>query len=240
MGWECYGQTHIGLRRKKNQDAILMEPDLNLYAVADGMGGHKGGETASRIAIETLSKSIKDSVKDPNFLPEKALPKAIQTANTEVYNTGQNNEQKYAGMGTTLVVCMISKDTAYFANVGDSRAYLSQNSQLFRITEDHSILNLQLKKGLITEEQKNQALETNVITRSIGFLPDIEIDSFQRKVAANSKFLLCSDGLCGLVKDNVISKEFKEDNLEKLSNRLIQLALDAGGLDNVSVVVVSN
>lgn len=239
MELKSYGQTHTGLRRKANQDAFLMDEDIQLFAIADGMGGHTGGEIASSLAIKILSDHMKQAVKSPDFLPRPALLEAIKKANHSIFEQSKKNKNTLTGMGTTLAACFFWDDTCYAVNVGDSRVYLFESSSLWRLTEDHSLLNHQLKKGLITENQKHLMVDSNVITRSVGFLPQVEVDLFKRKLSKNDIFIICSDGLHGMIDDEKISEICKKYTPKELSEQCIQSALDAGGSDNVSVVVVT-
>ncbi len=237
MPTKSFGKTHVGLKRKDNQDSILMDNELNLYAVADGMGGHKGGSVASKLAIEHLQKFMKKSFESDNFQPEVSLLEAVKEANYQVYEKSQEDTD-VAGMGTTLVVAMIWKNKAFFANVGDSRAYFFKDPHLWRITEDHSILNNQIKKGLIDQKKASLLVDTNIITRSIGFIPEVEVDIFQKNLQANDLFILCSDGLVEMVNDETICELSKNYTPDALVDQLINRSLDAGGNDNISVIVV--
>ena len=230
--------THTGHKRKNNQDSLLVDEELQLYAVADGMGGHKGGEIASSICIKALHDYLKSAFKEADFSPEKYLIPAFQSANTKVFAKSQENNKELIGMGTTLVACMIWENNAFFGNVGDSRAYLYRDSYLWRITEDHSIINNQLKNGLIEQEQMPFLLNSNVITRSIGFFPDIQVDLFQKSLMAKDQFLLCSDGLNEISDEDIceLSKDYAPSALPK---QCINKVLDGEGNDNITVVVVS-
>ncbi len=232
-----FGKTHVGLKRKDNQDSILIDKELNLYAIADGMGGHKGGSVASKLAIESLQKFIKEAVKLDHFQPETVLIEAFQEANNQVYEKSQESIE-VTGMGTTLVVLMIWKNKIFFANVGDSRAYLFRDPYLWRVTEDHSILNNQIKKGLIDEKKASTLVDTNMITRSIGFIPDVEVDIFQKDLQIHDLFILCSDGLVEMMDDKTICELSKSYAPDALVDQFINRALDAGGNDNISVIVV--
>ena len=239
MGSRGYGKTDVGKKRKNNQDSILVDEPLGLYAVADGMGGHLGGEVASALAIETLQKFISGAVKEEGFSPSKALEEAFQEANKKVFDKSRESEEELAGMGTTLIACLIWKSRVFFANVGDSRGYIFRPPHLWRATEDHSILNNEIKKGLIEEEQAALLVDTNVITRSIGFIPDVEVDVFHRDIFPEDSFLLCSDGLTEMVPDREICALAGKYSLEALPEQCVQKALDAGGNDNVSVIAVA-
>ena len=237
MNTTSFGKTHIGLKRKDNQDSILIDKDLNLYAIADGMGGHKGGSIASKLAIECLQKFIKESLQSDNFQPETSLLEAFQETNYQVYEKSQTDIE-VTGMGTTLVAALIWKNKIFFANVGDSRAYFFKNPYLWRITEDHSILNNQIKKGLIDQKKASCFIDTNIITRSVGFIPEVEVDIFQKDLEMNDLFILCSDGLIEMVDDENICELSKTYAPDALVDQFINRSLDAGGNDNISVIVV--
>ena len=236
---KAFGNTHVGLKRKDNQDSFLIDKDINLYAVADGMGGHKNGAVASKTAIETLHLSVKETLSQKNFSPEIALKEAFEKANHEVYSKNQSDIGNLEDMGTTLVAALIWEKEIFFANVGDSRAYLFRQPNLWRITEDHSILNDRIKKGLIDEANMDLIVDSNVITRSIGFIPNVQVDTFQREIQKKDLFMLCSDGLTSMIKDKDIAETIENYSEDVLVDRLIDKSLDAGGNDNVSVVVIS-
>ena len=240
MRLKSYSQTHTGLKREVNQDVLLADKDIKLFAVADGMGGHERGEIASALAIKTLHEYMKSAVTHPNFVPDKALPEAFKEANKVVFEESEKNSKTIAGMGTTLVACFFHEEMCYFANIGDSRIYFFKNSTLWRMTEDHSLINHQIKKRLITEDQKSLFLDSNIITKSVGFLPKVEVDLFKKEFSKDSIFLICSDGLHGMIEDSQISEMCKKYPSEELPEHCIQSALDAGGLDNVSVVIIAS
>ena len=233
-----YGMTHVGHKRKNNQDSFLVDEDLSLYAVADGMGGHIGGEVASALAIKTLQSFLKESADKTNFSPDNHLVEAFKEANSQVFNKSQENDKELIGMGTTLVVCMVWKNKAFFGNVGDSRAYLFRDPYLWRVTEDHSVVNNQLKRGLIEQEQMPFLVNSNVITRSIGFFADIQVDLFQKDLMPGDLFLLCSDGL-NEISDQKICELAKNYSPEALPKQCINKVLDGEGNDNISVIVVA-
>ena len=175
---------------------------------------------------------------EEDFSPEKYLIPAFQSANTQVFEKSQENNKELIGMGTTLVVCMIWENKAFFGNVGDSRAYLFRDSYLWRITEDHSVINNQLKSGLIKKEQIPFLINSNVITRSIGFFPDIQVDLFQKDLMAKDQFLLCSDGL-NEISDEEICELAKNYAPAVLPKQCVNKVLDGEGNDNITVIVVT-
>ena len=240
MEIKSYSQTHIGLKRKSNQDSILIDSEIKLFAIADGMGGHKGGAIASSLAIKTLQEYVRARIKLTDFNPEKTLVEGFKTANKMVLDKSKESLETLTGMGTTLTACLFWDNTCFFVNVGDSRAYLFKDPYLWRITEDHSVISHQIKKRLITEEQVHLFADANVITRSIGFLPAVEVDLFKRKFAKKNLFLLCSDGLHGMINDKELSELCKKYPPEDIAEQCIQSSLDAGGNDNISVIIISS
>ena len=238
MAPKVYSKTHTGKVRQNNQDSLLVNKDCSLFAVADGMGGHTGGEVASSTAIKALDNFISIAMKNGNFTPTVHLVEGFHEANAQVFQKSRENNGKLMGMGTTLVACFLWKNKAFFANVGDSRAYLFRYPHLWRITEDHSILNMQMKKGLIKEEKAALFSESNVITRSIGFISEVEVDLFQKDLVPDDLFLLCSDGL-NEIPDQELCNIFKKYSHDMLVEKVVQTALDAGGNDNISAIIIS-
>ena len=233
-----YSMTHVGHKRKTNQDSLLVDEDLSLYVVADGMGGHSGGEVASSVAVETIQKFLKSAYRKKDFSPDRHLIEAFQEANSQVFNRSQEDDKKLIGMGTTLVVCMIWKNKAFFGNVGDSRAYLFRNPYLWRVTEDHSVINNQLKSGLIEQEQTPFLVNSNIITRSIGFFPDIQVDLFQKDLNVDDQFLLCSYGLNEISDQEICDLAIKYSP-SALPKQCINKVLDGEGSDNISIIVIT-
>lgn len=233
-----YGKTDIGSKRNINQDKILLNDKIFLYAVADGMGGHKGGEIASSIALEVLELAItKLNEKEGEINPAPFLKEAVSLASMKVHEKTLLDSD-LEGMGTTLVAIYIHKNKAYIMQVGDSRVYLIRDNNMWRITEDHSLVNEQFRSGLISKKQAEESLYKNVITRSVGFDEMVDVDIYTRKVSKGDVFLLCSDGLSSMVSDDNILKNFNENKIEESTDKLIDLANKEGGNDNISVVSV--
>ncbi len=246
---DSYGLSDVGRKREKNEDSILVDPELSVYMVADGMGGHLGGEFASRLTVETVQEVFHKLEEDPettlvsdeeeaaNDVGER-LKYAIRVASMRVFEEASRNES-LSGMGTTAVGIAIDDGKAYIANVGDSRAYLIRDKNIVQLTEDHSLVSEQLKAGLITEEGARDHRLKNIITRSVGFQRDVEADLLVRDLEDDDLFLLCSDGLSNLVNESSILKIISKNAiLKKGCERLIQAANEGGGDDNVSVVLV--
>lgn len=236
--------SDVGRKRDHNEDSVVLcspeDGDLldargRLFAVADGMGGASAGEHASQLALETTVESFYRG--DRDTVPE-LLREAIEMANAQVFRESEEHAE-FKGMGTTFSALVILGDCAYIGQVGDSRVYFSRGRNGFRqITEDHSLVAEQLRNGLINEEEaKNHSLK-NLITRAVGIKPEVEVDLFALKIREGDSFLICSDGLCNLVDDDDIADGLMMDNIKDAVRILVGKALEAGGHDNVSAVVV--
>jgi protein phosphatase len=207
-----------------------------MFAVADGMGGHQAGEVASSMALSVVGQYIEDNI--GLISPEKLVEKAASAANAALY-TKASSSAKFRQMGTTLSLLYREGDTAYLAHVGDSRAYLFREGLLKRITRDHSLVATLVEEGEITEEEARTHPQRNIILRALGLEPQVEIDVSAVRIQPGDVFLLASDGLTGLVPDEGIARVMAgEGGPAEWSRLLVDAALDAGGTDNVSVVVV--
>ncbi len=229
-----YGVTDIGLKRKINQDAFLLDDTLQLYVVADGMGGHRGGEVASQMAVETLQKFCQES---SSLSPQNLLQQGINLACQKIHAESQTNEE-LNGMGTTVIAMLFAKDTVYIGQVGDSRAYLLQKGGVWQLTEDHSLLNEEIRAGRLSADEAENYKFKNVITRSVGYEGRVTVDVYRRRLKAGDRFLACTDGLSGLVTSDEIQKMIEKHGLEEGQKKLIQLANDRGGDDNITLVTV--
>ena len=212
----------------------LVEQKGRLYAVADGMGGHAAGEVASQQAIFTLFREYYAS---PSAEIVKRMAEAIEAANVEVHAQASSDRAK-TGMGTTLVAAVLKGDDLYVANVGDSRAYLVREQSIEQITKDHSWVNEQVQAGIITEQEAREHLYRNIITRSLGTKPNVDIDFFQRKVHPGDVLVLCCDGLSNEVEDNEITHIVSATDPQEAAQKLIDLANQRGGPDNITAIVV--
>lgn len=238
MNFDFYAETDVGLRREINQDSILVDPDLNLFVVADGMGGHKGGEVASGIAIETV-REVFIQKSQSRLVPKDLVEEAYVEASRRIHQRATNESPELMGMGTTMVLLWAYRGRLYFGNVGDSRAYIYREPNLlWQITEDHSLINEQVRAGVISEEDAPNVIGRNVITRSVGFEREVSVDVYQRDFRVDEKYLLCSDGLSGLVSSDKIAKIMKEGSPEKIVTKCVKEAKNAGGDDNISVICV--
>lgn len=239
MKLEAMCETDVGLKRDKNQDSFLLDPDLGLFVVADGMGGHRGGEVASRLAVEMLQQNVKDSFKKKD---KKSAREVLQTSYIEASSAifeKSNNDAELRGMGTTLVAVFVYEATFYIANVGDSRAYLLRGEYLWQVTEDHSLIYEQIKAGLWSEKNEEDFPARNVITRSVGFEKKVICDIFERKIESGDRLLLCSDGLTGLVSDKKIAELINKSKTREALADLINEAKKNGGDDNITAMLIS-
>jgi protein phosphatase len=242
------GKTDPGKTRTNNEDAFLADDGLGLYAVADGIGGHEGGEVASRMTVETLSDALHDQLAGDRGAPVSgispetdqylsALRNAVTLANTAILQAAAQNPA-LAGMGTTVTVVLLRSRTAVLAHVGDSRAYLFRDGTLKQLTDDHSFVAEQMRAGLITPEQAWMSPYRHVITRSVGIHRDVHADLGTFEVKQNDTLLLCTDGLTEMVRDDDIARILGSETPPAAAESLIRRANDTGGVDNITVVVV--
>jgi PPM family protein phosphatase len=241
MNPRVWCQTDVGLRRSNNQDFFLHDEALGVYIVADGMGGHKGGEVASRMAAETVMEHIRATLGSSRSRRIKArvlLTEAYEEASRKVFAKSREDNGQLEGMGTTLVVVLAYDGVLYIGNVGDSRCYLYSDGRLWQITEDHSLMNEQLRAGMIAEADIPRFSGKNVITRSVGFESDVQVDIVEREIRKGDIYLVCSDGLSGLVSDQRIAEICRTTPLEGVVGVCINEAKRNGGDDNVTVMLI--
>lgn len=223
-------RTDVGNIREHNEDSFLI--NFPLFAVADGMGGHAAGEVASTITVSSVAQSGVVTA-DPY-----ALGAAIERANQEVIDAATRGLGR-SGMGTTCTAVVIDGNRMAVGHVGDSRAYLLHNGKLLRVTHDHSLVEELVEAGRITPEEARVHPQRSVITRALGSTPDMRADAFTVGVTQGDRVLLCSDGLSSMVTDDVIEEALVSSPApQQCADRLVDLALEAGGLDNVTVVVI--
>jgi len=245
---EVHGVTDVGRKRSHNEDCIANELDIGLVVVADGMGGYNAGEVASAMAVNTIVAELRAGLKGvtpgqkdeaSGFSRETMIIKsAILKANESIFTTAQNKPDCH-GMGTTLVAAAFYKDRFTVAHVGDSRLYRCRENRLEQITKDHSLLQELVDKGFYTPEEAKQSMNKNLVTRAVGIELDVVPDFQEVPVQPGDMFLLCSDGLTDLVDDEDIETTLNTytANLESAANLLVQMANDAGGKDNISVIL---
>ena len=223
-----------------NQDYVFASQDTvgnlpNLFAVADGMGGHNAGDYASSHAVRILVDEIRE---DTDYNPVKVIRHAIETANTEIIEQAQKDE-KLRGMGTTMVVATIVGQYAYVANVGDSRLYVA-DKQLRQVTRDHSLVQEMVRMGEISEAEARNHPDKNIITRALGAEKTVDVDFFDLKLEKGCTILMCSDGLSNMVEDEKIQEIISdpEADIDQKGSALLREANQNGGKDNIAVVLV--
>ena len=240
MRLQAWCQTDVGLRRERNEDSFLIDESLGLFLVADGMGGHRGGEIASSLAVQTVREHVLDRTENARKpSPRVLLNDAYREASHRIYDESHRDSvDDLHGMGTTLVAIYQNGETVYIANVGDSRAYLFTQSNLWQLTEDHSLVNEQLRAGLIREKDIATFAAKNVITRSVGYEREVTCDILERNLQAGDLLLVCTDGLHGLVSDARIAEICRETEHSKIVPLCIEEAKRNGGDDNVTVLIL--
>ena len=236
------------MKRPHNEDAYFHDDDLQLYVVADGMGGHAAGEVASWEAVQAVYGMVKQGAerleayrKEPSEDTvsglRRLLESAIQAATYMVFGIAEQDPE-HKGMGTTITSMLVVENIAIIGSVGDSRAYLVRNDRTWQVTEDHTLVQLQLKAGLVTAEQARVSPKGNVITRAVGPRDYVQVDTFVVPLQAVDRYLLCSDGLHGYLETAEIAPILKGATLEIGCQRFIQLANSRGGKDNITCVIV--
>lgn len=221
-------RTHVGMRREVNQDAYdgRQLDRATLLVVCDGMGGHAAGEVASQLGVETIIASFSGDAP-----PEEALRHAFVAANERIYREGRGS------MGTTGVAALFLQNSLYVANVGDSRAYLVREGQISQISHDHSFVSDQVAAGLMTPEQARASAIRNIITRALGHTNEVEVDLFRLELRAGDTVLLSSDGMHGQITDDEIAEVAAMLPPDDAAQRLVDLANERGGPDNITVVI---
>lgn len=229
---KVYEATNVGKVRDINEDSLACLP-REVFCVADGMGGHAAGEVASRTLVNNAHGFL--FVRDE--IDEQDLAAAIACANEKILAMAEEN-QKYRGMGTTATVLHLTADRGFWAHVGDSRLYLWRNNSLGQITRDHSYVEELLASGSITREEAQHHPRRNLLTRAVGVMKEVEIDRGNFPLERGDVFLLCTDGLTNMVDDGEISAILADANAPDPAAKLVERALEGGGLDNVSAIVV--
>jgi protein phosphatase len=243
-----FGATDVGRKRQINEDAYACDDDLGLYVVADGVGGHAKGEVASAEAVEQICgfvrqgrEAIRQFLERPDAdqqnVVRRLLESAVQSACYMVFGMAELDPSQ-RGMSTTISALLISGTRAVLAQVGDSRIYCLRDGACKQLTEDHTLVNYKLKQGLITEAEARTMKGKNVITRAVGHKDYVEVDTLVTDVRPGDRFLLCSDGLHGYLKSGELEGALLTDPEAEAPARLVKLANDRGGKDNITVVLV--
>ncbi len=235
--------TETGLVRKNNQDAFYASPEHGLVVVADGMGGHKGGEIASEIAVHAIAENLEQQHWDDNSDEMQVLLKlgaAVEVANQMIRQRSQSTKE-LSGMGTTVVVALFIMGRVFLAHVGDSRIYRFRDNKLEQLTRDHSLVQQLIDSGAFLDVQEAEAagIRTNVLTRGLGIEDQAEVDVSDEVLQPDDLFLFCTDGLTAMVRDGELEKllQHYQGDIDTAVERLIVGAMSAGGLDNITVVL---
>ena len=244
-----HGKTDVGLVRDHNEDAIGCDESIGLAVLADGMGGHRGGEMASAITVSTVLETITEKIKkiksgeadeETGYSMESlAVHEAVALANKNVHDSSEANAQ-YRGMGTTVVVTLFYDNRFTVAHVGDSRLYRLRDFELEQITRDHSLMQELIDRGFYTPEQARNSLNKNLVTRAIGIDENVQIDIQEDIAMVDDIYLLCSDGVTDMIEDHLIKATIldNENDLDKAATEIIRLANERGGKDNISALLV--
>jgi serine/threonine protein phosphatase PrpC len=237
------GLTDVGRVRQANQDAFLIDDKEKIYIVADGMGGHAGGEIASSLCIEQIARQLRSQTNifspyshHPNGQIIHSMITSVNFASTKIYERALE-EPSLKGMGTTATVGKLVGKFFYIAHVGDSRCYLVRCNLIYQLTSDHSLVYEQVKAGLITQEESEIHHLRNVITRSVGYQEEEDVDTIVTELEADDYLVLCSDGLHGKVTDREISTTIAKFGLDAV-HELLKMANDRGGEDNITIIVL--
>jgi PPM family protein phosphatase len=238
------GMTDVGMKRTNNEDAYLINDELNLFVVCDGMGGHVGGEFASSIAVNTVEEVLAcidtepsvDLPEDPVEATREKLRYAVRLAGRRIWEKA-NAEPEFKGMGTTVLVLLIESGNAYVAHVGDSRAYVQRDDLFEQLTEDHSLVNEKIRAGVLTPEEARHHKLRNIITRSLGYQEEVEVDIQVRAVRRNDEFLLCTDGLSNFLDPAEMGEILRSVSPQAAARQLIDLACQRGGDDNITTII---
>lgn len=248
MNVASFALTDVGRRRTENEDGFVADEEVGLFAVCDGMGGHAAGEIASSLALEIVRKEVRSNTRILRALAADAsgqhraaavelMERAVQRACAEIYRMAEAEPAK-RGMGTTCAALLIAGGKGVIAHVGDSRIYLLRDNRLHQLTEDHTLVQTQLKQGVITPDQADTSPFRNVITRAVGIQESVQVDTLLTDILPGDLFLLCSDGLHGYLNESETQKLLSSESPEALPRILIDLANERGGRDNITAVVV--
>jgi PPM family protein phosphatase len=243
-----WARTDVGKKRKQNEDAYLADDALGLYVVADGMGGHAAGEVASAQAVQSIREALAPSrpilerfAANPSVEARESMASlmetAIQKACADVFDLSQADSDR-GGMGTTVVAMLVAGKNAVIGHVGDSRVYLYRKGRAHQLTEDHTIVQEQLKRGLISRADVATAENRNVITRAVGIQSSVPVDTLVTDILPGDFYLLCSDGLHGYLHEDELPALFGQER-DKLVDLLVDLALQRGGRDNITAVALA-
>ena len=248
MRLEVGARSDAGMVRRNNEDCFAVDLSINLLVLCDGMGGQAAGEVASKLGVDTILEYCRQAARNPeiplvgayrqDLSPEtNRLASGIRLSNEVIHAAAESNPSQ-SGMGSTVVAAFVTENVLSIAHVGDSRIYLCRDGSLEQLTQDHSLVMEQVRKGLITREQAEHSDLGNVIVRALGSLPTVEVDLDERRMVPGDQILLCSDGLTRMVSDPKIAQILAEARTaQRASDRLVETANDCGGEDNITVIV---
>ncbi|MBO8127684.1 MAG: Stp1/IreP family PP2C-type Ser/Thr phosphatase [Peptococcaceae bacterium] len=229
--------SEAGLVRPKNEDSCYIDGDLGLFAVADGMGGHVAGEVASKMALEVFSREVEGRLMQGDEA-EAALVAGVMAANNEVFVASRRNKD-YEGMGTTLAAAVVRDRELLTAHVGDSRIYLVRDGRIFQLTEDHSLVQQLVREGKIDNEEAQHHPYRNILSRALGTQELLKVDTVRYPLRNSDRIILCTDGLTNLVSDREICDITCRYALpDPVVKGLVETALERGGIDNITIIVV--
>lgn len=234
------GKTDPGMVRTNNEDAIITRPDLGLAVLADGMGGHLAGEVASAMAIDLVNQFFENAAQRSGTLNySDIVADSITLANSAIYELSQNKPE-CAGMGSTVVVTYFDGNKVFFGHVGDSRLYRYRDGKLHQVTEDHSLVQELVSRGLLSKDEAIESTNKNLVTRALGIEASVQVDVNEDECRKDDIYLLCSDGLNDVLRDQQISEILAANlgNMEQALDSLIKTVNENGGPDNVSVILV--
>ena len=249
MKVESYGLSDIGRHRQVNEDSFLADDSVGFYVVADGVGGRAKGEVASAMAVEdahgfihrgipTIQKFLKDPNEENLFAARRLVESAVQSACYMVFGLAEQDPERH-GMSTTMSALLVMEDlVALTAQVGDSRVYRLRDDSCLQITEDHTLINYRLKRGLITPEEAEKAPGKNIITRAVGHKDYVQVDTMDCDLMPGDRFMLCSDGLHGYLPDDEVRGMLTGPSKADVARGFVDLANKRGGKDNITVLVV--
>ncbi len=236
MRFECVSRTHVGLRRKINEDSIFVDSERGLWAVADGMGGHEAGEIASTMVTDALRCLPMGA--DLDELASRAV-EALRQVNCELIDLARSGERERPGtIGTTIVGLAIADGSYRCFWMGDSRAYRLRDAEITRVTRDHSLVQNLVDAGMLRPEEAETHENANLITRAVGVADDVEVEIVSGDAKPGDQFLLASDGLTRVVRDHELAAELEREPLSEAADRLIEMVLARGAPDNVSLVII--
>lgn len=247
MNYESHALTDVGRKRPHNEDSMLSRPDIGLFIVCDGMGGHAAGEVASALAVETTAEVIERNIEEihsgmsgtregrRNSLA--LVEAAVQEANARVFESSEENPDQ-RGMGTTLTLLIVHSERALVAQVGDSRLYLVRADQSHRVTTDHTVLTEALRAGRVDPNDEEAKRKLSALTRAVGVHPSVDVDTLELDTLPGDVLMLCSDGLCGYLDDFDLAAFFRHSTNTSAVRDLVEFANKRGGHDNITVITV--